>query len=493
MIRPLDLMEPEETVGNLWHDWASRSRARRAAGAARRLRGDAAERRHALPRPRRRRRRPRSCRAAAAAGHRRSLELGMRREMVHVADFDGAAAAPAAGDRRLPGARRSTAPPTSGSPRWPPASRCPSRSPTRSAPTSPSWPPSRRRGAAALAACPGLGPAHAAMRRHLLAARARRACRAHEAAVEARVRALLGGEPRGRCRAAAAPRGYRSFAPVPVLLRLGRPGAGRAAASDGEAGARAACRRGRCAQDRPARGRATRRTGATASSSTASRRSCPGPRASNVNRTTDDDEPDNARKAAEDQDHITLSEHFRRAASRLRLSLDLVAAGRRARAAGRALHLPGVEPPRPRPTARPLPRARGRGAGRARASRPTRACVARVRRQFAPLHPRRVLLPRQPDGDDLDLDAAVRARRSDLRRRRPARDRVWQAPRRWRATSRRDPARLLALHRERRWPSRSRHRHRPRGAGRARRRHRRRPATAARSAPSPRCAATGSS
>ena len=24
MIRPLDLMEPEETVGNLWHDWASR-------------------------------------------------------------------------------------------------------------------------------------------------------------------------------------------------------------------------------------------------------------------------------------------------------------------------------------------------------------------------------------------------------------------------------------------------------------------------------------
>ena len=33
MIRPLDLLEPEETVGNLWHGWATR--ASPAPGAAR--------------------------------------------------------------------------------------------------------------------------------------------------------------------------------------------------------------------------------------------------------------------------------------------------------------------------------------------------------------------------------------------------------------------------------------------------------------------------
>ena len=27
MIRPRDLMEPEETVGNLWHDWTTRGAA----------------------------------------------------------------------------------------------------------------------------------------------------------------------------------------------------------------------------------------------------------------------------------------------------------------------------------------------------------------------------------------------------------------------------------------------------------------------------------
>ena len=37
MIRPLDLMEPEEAVGNLWHNWASRRDAAPGAAAAVRL------------------------------------------------------------------------------------------------------------------------------------------------------------------------------------------------------------------------------------------------------------------------------------------------------------------------------------------------------------------------------------------------------------------------------------------------------------------------
>ena len=66
----------------------------------------------------------------------------------------------------------------------------------------------------------------------------------------------------------------------------------------------------------------------------------------------------------------------------------------------------------------------GAGAGFA----PDPRLVARVRRQFAPLHPRRVLLSRQVDGSDLDLDAAV-ASEADLRAGRTGSDRVWQASR----------------------------------------------------------------
>ena len=76
MIRPLDLMEPEETVGNLWHDWASRRDVGGHAGEGvgfeamrpsvamlfRALGGPPAT--EIVPAP------------AAASGHRRSLELG---------------------------------------------------------------------------------------------------------------------------------------------------------------------------------------------------------------------------------------------------------------------------------------------------------------------------------------------------------------------------------------------------------------------------------
>ena len=51
-----------------------------------------------------------------------------------------------------------------------------------------------------------------------------------------------------------------------------------------------------------------------------------------------------------------------------------------------------------------------------------------MRRQFAPLHPRRVLLSRQLDGADLDLDAAVTSQ-ADLRAGVTGSDRVWQASR----------------------------------------------------------------
>ena len=52
----------------------------------------------------------------------------------------------------------------------------------------------------------------------------------------------------------------------------------------------------------------------------------------------------------------------------------------------------------------------------------------RVKRQFAPLHPRRVILPRQIDGCELDLDAVVTSQ-SDIACGREGSDRVWQSNR----------------------------------------------------------------
>lgn len=154
----------------------------------------------------------------------------------------------------------------------------------------------------------------------------------------------------------------------------------------------------------------------------------------NLNRTTDDDDAGNAQKAAEDQDHITLSEHVRRAASRLRLSLDLAPQdAEHERLAGRFTYPEWNHRIRAmmRDHVQVLEAEGVPGVG----FKPDPRLVARVRRQFAPLHPRRVLLSRQIDGTDIDLDAAV-ASRVAIRAGASGSDRVWQASR----TSARDLA-----------------------------------------------------
>ena len=363
---------------------------------------------------------------AAAAGHRRSLELGVR------AGRWATSPTSAATRLRLPPVIDAF--PTRALNRaaylWlaalAAARRHPrARSPTRCSADLAELAALAAACAAALAACPGLGAAHAAMCRHLLRRAPARACRAHEAAVEARVRALLGGEPAGPLPRGRGAGGYRSFAPVAILLRLGRPGAGRRRRARRRGGASAV----------PAA--AARKTGRREDRDQANRRDSfiihrfeaimSWAESLNLNRTTDDDDPENAQKAAEDQDHITLSAHFRRAASRLRLSLDLSPQdAEHERLAGRFTypewnHRARAQMP---DHTRVLEAEAGAGAGFA----PDPRLVARVRRQFAPLHPRRVLLSRQVDGSDLDLDAAV-ASEADLRAGRIGSDRVWQASR----------------------------------------------------------------
>jgi len=422
MLHPLDLMEPEETVGNLWHGWASRgATAPGEAGVGfeamrpsvttlfRALGGSPAV--EIVPAP------------LGTPGHRQPQRIGARPEAAHVADFSG---------ERL---------------RLPPViDAFPERALNRAAwlwlavlaacvelpePEDDPLAADLAELAAlatasrtALDRCPGLRDAHAAMAAHLAATRRGPRLPAAEAAVERLVRAALGSPEPGEVPGGRAPRGYRTWAPVPILLRLVPPGAGRAPAEASDAPAPSLPTTTRKTAKREDRDQANRTDSFIVHRFEAIMSWA---ESLNLNRTTDDDDAENAQKAAEDQDHITLSDHVRRAASRLRLSLDLSPQdaeherlsarftypewNHRARALmpdhTRVLEVEGD----PGSDFTPDPR-----------------LVARVRRQFAPLHPRRVLLSRQVDGTDLDLDAVV-ASRVAIHAGATGSDRVWQASR----------------------------------------------------------------
>ena len=324
MLHVLDLMEPEETIGNLWHDMASRwgqpggdgTRAARLDGMQRSV---AALFRALGGAP--------GVEIAAAplvtSQHRpdRIRRIGTPRERGHLADFDG--------DRlRLP----------------PVIDVFPAHDLNRAcylwlaalaarvelpAPDADPLAADRAEIAAlaaatraALAACPGLREAHAALCRHTVAHRRRGGLPGCEAAIERLVLDHLGGHPSvSEPLAARAPRGYLGYAPVPFWLRLRTAsGGGRAAADPAEAPAPAMAVASRKDARREERDQANRNDSfiihrfETIMSWAESL---------NLNRMVDDDDQDNAAKAAEDQDHLTLSQTVRRAATRLRLSLDL--------------------------------------------------------------------------------------------------------------------------------------------------------------------------
>ncbi len=302
---------------------------------------------------------------------------------------------------------------------------------------------------ATLADCPGLRGFHGALAASCLAARPPRRQPLWEAAVEAAIIRLLGGPPpptaEGRAvlahvadeaeaPAVAAPGGYRPFRPVPLWPDLRPPAmrarAGReddAAASGGEPSPADA--RVRRARRQPA-DQAERRDSLIlykfeALLSWAS--------FMNLNRRVEDDDEDSAKKAADDQEEIALGQVARRPATRLKLHLDLSPedadrerlsgvhvypewderAGAYLAAHCRVLASPADEAPGP-PAFAADPGARAR--------------IRAVRRQFEALRPRRVILPRQIEGDELDLDAAVAARIA-LRATGACSDRVYRATR----------------------------------------------------------------
>jgi len=275
---------------------------------------------------------------------------------------------------------------------------------------------------------PGLRPIYRDLTDGYLPLRPRRQLPPAERSIEGAVQDLLGRsmaaddgldrptQPAYPRPQTAAPRGYRPFLPVPLWAERSLPPAlGRTPREDEETG--------------PADGsdgagettvKATRRSG-----DEAERRDSlilhrfesilSWTEFLNLNRVVDDDDAANARRAAEDHDELSLVEVRRRPATRFAFDLDLAPEDvDRERLAGVELypewdyrtgtHLPDhvrvlVSPPTDPEDGDSEP-----------FDVAARRRIAAVRRRFEALRPRRRVLPRQLDGDELDLDAVVRAR-----------------------------------------------------------------------------------
>jgi nitric oxide reductase NorD protein len=277
---------------------------------------------------------------------------------------------------------------------------------------------------ALLAACPGLAPLRQSLGAALLAIRPSIDLPPREAEIETAIRALLaqdetaGGALAAAIRAGAAasdtaPQGYRRFRPVALWPLLSPP-----RESDNAA----------AGKEDPAPGE-NAAAGSEKSLKATRRKADQADRKDsfilhrfesilsmidflNVNRTVEDDDEDNARKAADDLDEASLAAQSKSAKTRLKFHLDLAPRDvDRAALLGETLYpewdwkagayLPGH--------VRVEERLCDEAATDALEKPATRRRIAAVKRQFEALRPRRRALRRQPDGFDLDLDEAVRA------------------------------------------------------------------------------------
>ncbi|PCJ90460.1 MAG: protein norD [Porticoccaceae bacterium] len=132
----------------------------------------------------------------------------------------------------------------------------------------------------------------------------------------------------------------------------------------------------------------------------------------NVNRMIDDDEDNNAKSNAEQMDEITLSPNQQRAASQLKMDLDLSPAT----AGGEQLSGVHTYPEwnyrkqdYQENHCRVLTGIHEEEGDKGAIDERTRRRIRGVRRQFEALRPRREWLRGQVDGNELDMDAVVRA------------------------------------------------------------------------------------
>lgn len=133
----------------------------------------------------------------------------------------------------------------------------------------------------------------------------------------------------------------------------------------------------------------------------------------NVNRPDDEEDPEAARRAAEDMDELAIGSRDRKSASRLKIRLDLDSSEVDAAPVRAKLAYPEWDHRRkaylPDHCALVADAAPEEGE-LWEPDEPARRQIRRVRRQFEALRPRRELLRAQLDGHELDTDALVRSR-----------------------------------------------------------------------------------
>lgn len=427
----LDLMEPEETVGNLWHDMASRIGAEvtypEAAVALSSVRPSLAMLFRAMGGA------PGVELGEAAptlARHRRPLhrKLGAERDREWITRFDGErlalppfiAAFPDTALNRaayfwLTAMAAKSTPELAGIAAHGPA--CDGAMIRANAAASD----------AVYIACPGLRAAYASMAQHCLAARPDVIRPPQEAVFERAIRDQLGGSAPDLT-IDPATKTYLPFAPVPIWLRFAQPTSG-TAAGDEQADP---------AAPPPIAAHTSRKLGQRKDQEQQNRKDSfiihrfesilSWVESLNINRSIDDDDEENAQKAADDQDEIILSKHDRKTATRLRLHLDLSPSDAEHEA------LAGVHT-YPEWNHRAhcymadhcrVLEAAAKPDGTRFTPDPRR--MREVRRQFEALRPRRILQSRQVDGTELDLDALLTAR-ADLVATGRGSDRIWQSSR----------------------------------------------------------------
>ena len=282
----------------------------------------------------------------------------------------------------------------------------------------------------ALREFPGLRARHSRLRRRVLAMRPVRSLPPVEAAIEAVICHLLGApaplsaaamryhraimDPAASLREFRAPPRYRRPLPVPLWANLSQLGIADALASDDE----------EHPEPPPAdAGKTEDKRKVERRRQDQSERDDPlvfnrfekilsFAEMVNVNRLIDDEEDENAKNNAEQMDEITLSPNQQRAASRLKMDLDLSPSAADGEALQATLTYPewnyrkqGYQ----QHHCRVLCKKQEEEANCTAIDEQTRRRIDRVRKQFEALRPRREWVRGQVDGNELDMDAVVRA------------------------------------------------------------------------------------
>lgn len=434
-IHPIDLMDPEEAVGNLWHDYSSNLGAqptfpKEAVQLAdirpslvllfRALGGAASVEIGEAP--------------ATRSHHRQSItrKLGNRGELLFLPRFDG---------------EHLTLPPV--------METFPEHALNRAAyfwlialaATGPKLPAADSSDAMrdyaqiesmtsaadlAFQRCPGLRNAYRSMCNFILATRPKLMLPKEEAHFEAAIRKQLGSPTSHTTQLSLAQksqRNYLPFTPVPIWLSLFSSISGDSATEEEE---------GKNTLPPPSASTTNRKIGAREDRDEANRKDSfimhrfesilSWAESMNLNRSIDDDEDEDAQKAADDMDKIVISRHDdKKIATRLRMHMDLAPADAdHERLAGKFTYPEWDYKKQDYLNDHTRVLEADAEADAPQTIEPDPRQLRAVRRQFEALHPRRIMRPRQIEGSELDIDALISAR-VDLQANGTASDRIYQS------------------------------------------------------------------